>query len=241
GSKDGDEWSRVGVQLLLLRELHHSIVALHRAVGHLDYKGRSARYNLACAYSLIGDREAGIDWLTQAVSSGFDDPDKVRYDPDLNNLRGDPRFARIQKSSEVLSLSQFYGDFSDNGRYPKSQWFPAVELYQSLVKTEPNNGRAWFNLGFSLHYTAQHDKAIEAFTRARELGFNAPVSAYNIACAYAMLKQRDQSFVWLRKAVDEGYNPGGNLTGDRDLDNLRSDPRFQQFVSIARRKKDEEK
>lgn len=229
-SKDGNEWASVGVQLLLLRELNRSIVALHRAVGHLEYRGGTAKYNLACAYALVGDREAGIEWLTQAVNSGFDNPDKVRNDPDLNSLRSDPRFARIEKASEVLSLSQFYGDFSDNGRYPKSQWLPAVDLYQSLVKTEPNNGRAWFNLGFSLHYTAQHGKAIEAFTRARELGYNAPVSAYNIACAYAMLKQRDESFEWLKKSVDEGYNPGGNLSGDRDLDNLRSDPRFQQFV-----------
>lgn len=230
-SKDGEQWASVGVQLLLLRELNHSIIALHRAVGHLDYRGRTAKYNLACAYSLIGDREAGINWLTQAVSSGFDDPDKVRHDPDLNNLRSDPRFARIEKASDILSLSQFYGDFSDNGCYPKSQWFPAVDLYQSLVKTEANNGRAWFNLGFSLHYTAQHDKAIEAFTRARELGYSAPVSAYNIACAYAMLRQRDRSFEWLKKAVAEGYDPGGNLTGDSDLDSLRSDPRFQQVKS----------
>jgi len=241
GSRDGDEWAGVGLQLLLLRDLDRSVIALNRAVTHFDYKAGTAMYNLACAYALKGDREAGIQWLAKSVNSGFDNPDKVQNDPDLNSLRADPRFARIEKDSRVLSLSQFYKGFSDDGRYPKQQWLPAVALYRPLVEAEPNNGRAWFNLGFALHYSGEHARAIEAFECARQLGYNRPIALYNIACAYSMLGQRDLAFDWLERAFAEGYDPKGYISGDRDLDNLRSDPRFKRFVSMARERKDAER
>lgn len=48
-SHDGEEWAKVGVSLLFLRELDRSVVALKNAVTYLGYDGSSAMYNLACA------------------------------------------------------------------------------------------------------------------------------------------------------------------------------------------------
>jgi Flp pilus assembly protein TadD len=231
-SRDGEAWSAVGTKLLLLRELDRSVNALNRAVTQLDSQGPSAMYNLACAYSLKGDRDAGINWLEKSVNAGFDSPEKLQNDPDIASLRSDSRFARIEKLSSTLSLSQFYNhhvDHSDSN-YSKTRWAPAIELYSSFVKAEPNNGRAWFNLGYALHYSHEHAQAIEAFQHALALGYHKPISSYNVACAYAMLNQKDEAFEWLDRAIKEGFTSYGNLSGDRDLDSLRSDPRFKRFT-----------
>jgi tetratricopeptide (TPR) repeat protein len=240
-SKDGNEWHNVGRRLLMLRDLDRAVAALNSAVVHLDYRGSTAMYNLACAYALKGDRNKGMDWLEKSIRAGFDNNERVQNDPDIISLRADPRFSRIEKSSRLLSLSQFYKDGFDGSRYSTGQWAPAVKLYESLVQSEPNNGRAWFNLGYALHYSREHARAIEAFEHARQLDYNRPVTHYNIACAYSMLGQRELAFEWLERAVDEGYEANGYINSDRDLDNLRSDPRFQRFIRLARDEKRNEK
>lgn len=237
-STDGEQWAQVGVKLLLLRDLDRSIVALNQAVAHLDEKGANSSYNLACAYSLKGDRDAGIQWLDKAVNAGFDSPEKLRNDPDINSLRADSRFSRIEKLSNTLTLSQFNNNresFKDSEafNYSKERWAPAIVLYESFVKSEPNSGRAWFNLGYALHYSREHTRAIAAFEHALGLGYHKATATYNIACAYAMLDQSDAAFEWLNRAVDAGFDSYGDLSWDRDLDNLRSDPRFKRFADSA--------
>lgn len=237
-SKKGEDWARVGLQMLQLRDLDRSTVALNRAVMLLDYKGSTAMYNLACAYALKGDRSAGIEWLEKSVNAGFDGPEKLRNDPDINNLRSDARFPAIEALSNILSLSQFPHEKdgfskSEDSNYSKQRWAPAIVLYQSFVSTNPNSGRGWFNLGYALHYSREHAKAISAFERAATLGYQKPTSTYNVACAYSMLNQRDAAFQWLDRALAAGFDSYGDLSWDKDLDNLKSDSRFKRFRDTA--------
>src|SRR6185295_3923765 len=44
-SRDGQEWAKAGMNLLMLRELDRSIIALNRAVAAPDYESSSAMYN----------------------------------------------------------------------------------------------------------------------------------------------------------------------------------------------------
>jgi len=202
---------------------------------------------LSKAYALKGERDAGLNWLEKSINAGFDNNDKVKHDPDISSLRGDARFKRIEKLSRTLSLSQFYGDSFEGSPYSpyspqsKAQWAPAVALYEWFVQTEPYNGRAWFNLGYALHYSREHARAIDAFEHARQLGYSKPTAIYNIACAYAMLDQRELAFEWLDRAVDAGFDLHGSNNGDRDLDNLRPDPRFERFLKITWYERKDEK
>lgn len=245
-SQDGQQWAKVGMNLLLLRESDRSITSLLKAVSYLEDDASGAMYNLACAYSLKGDRDSGIQWLERSVNNGFDSPQKVQHDPDLNNLRADSRFSAVEKLSNTLTLSQFnekrdYSNDADDFNYSKERWAPAIALYDAFVKNEPNNGRAWFNLGYALHYSREHTRAVDAFQHAVTLNYHKPVASYNIACAYSMLNQKDQAFEWLDRSLKDGFSAQGNLKGDHDLDNLRFDPRFQRFVELAIYNKREKK
>jgi Flp pilus assembly protein TadD len=232
-SRDGDEWYKVGSRLLRLRDFDRAATALTQAVDHLGYRGASAMYNLACTYALSGDRSLGLEWLEKSINAGFDDSDKLKDDPDIASLRGEPRFKHIQELSRVLSLSQAASGGIDGSQYSKERWAPAVKKYESFVRGNPDNGRGWFDLGYALHYSSEHTRAIQAFEQAIHFGYRKPTSMYNIACANAMMGNRDAAFDWLEKSVDAGFDIGGYITGDEDLDSLRSDPRFKRFLDTA--------
>lgn len=231
-STNGDEWYQVGSRLLRLRDFERAATALTQAIEHVSNRG-SAMYNLACTYALKGDRALGLEWLEKSISAGFDNPDKLREDPDIASLRGEPRFKEIQELSRVLSLSQFNETGFDGSQYSKQRWAPAIKTYESFLKTNPNNGRAWFNLGFALHYSSEHERAVHAFRQAVQFDYRKPTSMYNIACGYSMMGNRDSAFEWLQNSVDAGFNIEGYILSDEDLNNLRSDPRFKRFSQIA--------
>ena len=190
-------------------------------------------YNLACTYALKGDRSLGLEWLEKSINAGFDNSDKLKNDSDIASLRGEYRFKHIQELSSVLSLSQFTSGGIDGSQYSKQRWEPAVRKYESFLKDNPDNGRGWFDLGYALHYSSEHARAIQAFEQAIHFGYRKPTSLYNIACAHAMMGNRNAAFEWLGKSVDAGFDVGGYINGNQDLDSLRSDPRFKRFLDIA--------
>lgn len=230
-SEDGQEWYKVGSRLVRMRDFDRAVIALTEAVDHLRYRNGSAMYNLACAYALKGERQLALDWLERSVNMGYDDSDKIQNDSDIASLRDEPRFKKIEKLSLTLSLSRFNKDSLDGSNYSKQRWAPAIELYESFLRSQPGNGRGWFNLGFALHYSSEHARAVEAFKRAIQFGYRNPTAMYNVACGYAMMNRRDEAFEWLDKSVEAGFEIGSQVQGDRDLDNLRSDPRFKRFLN----------
>jgi tetratricopeptide (TPR) repeat protein len=52
-------------------------------------------YNVACAYSVLGDKDDAIRMLDQAVQHGRGNLEWIGHDPDFDPLREDPRFNDI--------------------------------------------------------------------------------------------------------------------------------------------------
>jgi tetratricopeptide (TPR) repeat protein len=53
-------------------------------------------YNFACYYSLLGNIPKGIQSLNLAISYGFKNYQKLKTDPDFDNLRNNQQFQKIQ-------------------------------------------------------------------------------------------------------------------------------------------------
>ncbi len=58
-------------------------------------------YNLACSYSLLKNLDRSIETLKRAIELGFDDRKQFETDPDLENVRRDPRFQKLLASRRV--------------------------------------------------------------------------------------------------------------------------------------------
>lgn len=52
----------------------------------------TVHYNLACSFSLTGRVEEAVVSLCEAITHGYDDFKWMDTDPDLANVRGDPRY-----------------------------------------------------------------------------------------------------------------------------------------------------
>ena len=52
-------------------------------------------YNCACLYSQLGEVERAIDTLREAIAGGYENFGWMKYDPDLDALRSDPKFIAL--------------------------------------------------------------------------------------------------------------------------------------------------
>mmetsp|Transcript_36297 Transcript_36297/g.92760 ORF Transcript_36297/g.92760 Transcript_36297/m.92760 type:complete len:218 (+) Transcript_36297:185-838(+) len=57
----------------------------------------AALYNMACAYSQLGETQSAVTCLQGALENGFDDFQQLRKDPDLANIQGGELEAAIRK------------------------------------------------------------------------------------------------------------------------------------------------
>ena len=55
----------------------------------------ATRYNVACAYALLGEKERALEILEGFSEIGQGSFDWIREDPDFLSLHGDPRFERV--------------------------------------------------------------------------------------------------------------------------------------------------
>ena len=58
----------------------------------VDPEDANVAYNVACLLALEGERDRAIELLQRAFQVGFARRDWIEHDPDLESLRGDPRF-----------------------------------------------------------------------------------------------------------------------------------------------------
>jgi len=237
GSKSGARWYDVGKELLDGDRLEASEKAF-RTAASLGYRVGASTYNAACALARAGKVPQALDTLDAALEAGFDDPSLIEKDDDLEALRGDPRFARLEKKAEelTLSISDVESGFSRLFRR-RSAWRDEIPRFAAYAKAHPESGRAQYNLGYAQLLAERPEAALPAFMRALELGFRKPATLYNLACAHAQLREKDRAFDFLFQAIDAGYDSPGQIRNDDDLDPLREDPRFQRALERAKARK----
>jgi C-terminal processing protease CtpA/Prc len=54
-----------------------------------------ARYNLACGYSLLGQKEKSLTLLREIVADTVVDPTQIEHDTDFDNIRSEPAYKEI--------------------------------------------------------------------------------------------------------------------------------------------------
>ena len=79
---------------LRIRKDLEAIGILKQAIANDPYFA-IAYYNMACAYSSLGEIEAGMDALEKAVALGYEDLGWIQKDGDLGNLKKSPRFQKL--------------------------------------------------------------------------------------------------------------------------------------------------
>jgi hypothetical protein len=110
-------------------------------------------------------------------------------------------------------------------------WKEAAVLWQRVIEANPVNAGFWNQLANALYQSKDYRKSIAAYEKALELRNGFPSdAAYNIACCYALLGEKENALRWLEKSFELGYRHLAHAQTDSDLVSLHKDARFLRIV-----------
>ncbi|MBD8388283.1 tetratricopeptide repeat protein [Dysgonomonas sp. BGC7] len=120
-----------------------------------------------------------------------------------------------------------------------------VGKYEEVLKLDPNSMPAWRDKGYAYLSIGRYEKNFpkyreqleESYFRAEQLGSQS--SAYNLACYYSLINEKDESFKWLEKSIikDNSYSAKmldftrKKMDSDEDLNNIRRDKRYKKLLN----------
>ncbi len=103
-----------------------------------------------------------------------------------------------------------------------------IKFFRGLVRRDPTCIEALQILGDAYTKTGQYRRGLQIDRKLARLCPTNPLVFYNLACSLSLLKEIDEAFGALNKAIELGYTDLPWLQKDTDLDNLREDARFEQ-------------
>lgn len=135
--------------------------------------------------------------------------------------------ARAQEASFPQTLRQA------QEKSGKKEWAAAAPLWEKVTAANPVNADFWEEYAMALYSGKQYRPAIPAFEKALELRASFPFNqAYNIACCYALLKEKEPALTWLQRSLDLGFRDLAHIRTDQDLKSLREDERFRKIAGV---------
>jgi Flp pilus assembly protein TadD len=105
-----------------------------------------------------------------------------------------------------------------------------LEFFARILERHPNFVDVLRVQGNNLTLKGRYPEGLQIDKRLVQLRPTDPLAHYNLACSYALLKRQDQALRTLRRAVELGYRDFCYMREDRDLDSIRTDPRFRQLL-----------
>lgn len=93
----------------------------------------------------------------------------------------------------------------------------AEATLEKLVGRSPENGRAWYMLGYARHSLGDIGGAIEADLKATEFVSVRADAYYNLACAYGLNNELDLASNALEKAIEAGFVDFDLIGTDTDI------------------------
>jgi tetratricopeptide (TPR) repeat protein len=131
-------------------------------------------------------------------------------------------------------------------------WFDrAIPIRRTLVAQEPEDADLWERLARACHLRGawglrqnrgdEHggfrDECFQALDRAEVIASPTAQTGYLRACACALAGDSQAALAALAQAVERGYDDADEALDERDLETLRSDPRFQELIAEMRRRR----
>jgi serine/threonine-protein kinase len=129
-------------------------------------------------------------------------------------------------SWSALGDAEYYGGHRDQAM---KDYKKAVELATVQLKASPNDASILGDLAGMYSMLGNGPQAIDFMNRALAINHNDNGLMFNAAQLYNQLHQTGPALEWLGKALQAGY-PASMAAKAAALDNLHSNPRYQQLV-----------
>lgn len=200
-----------------------------------DWKPSEARAIVAALYG--SDAQKSADLLQKYIAANPNDGDAYfHYGRMLSQLRRYDDAGTAFEKTLALGVSHG-GVYYSLGltRMSQQRWEDAEKFLTKALEIGARTSLIYGQLAYSQLHLNRNEEAIKNYEKAFEAGIppganTRGLAYYNMACAYARLKQNDKAFDMLSKAVDEGFNRRSDYESDTDFEPLRADARFQKLL-----------
>lgn len=118
----------------------------------------------------------------------------------------------------------------------QSQMDFEIEFLGAVLRRDPNYVDALRVMGDVLTRRGYHGRGLRVDQRLAKLLPEDATVRYNLACSYSLVGYVDAAIAELQRAVALGYTDYEHMRKDADLDNVRSDPRYQRLVKQRRKR-----
>ena len=105
-----------------------------------------------------------------------------------------------------------------------------IVFYEKLLHAYPDFVDVLIPLGHAYTKRGFYDKGLAVDLTLTRLRGDDPLTWYNLACSYSLLKRVDESLAALRRSAELGYTDVHHFQKDPDLVNLRQSPHYRQFL-----------
>lgn len=144
-------------------------------------------------------------------------------------------FAAFEKASKLEPSNSAAKAGMGQMLFQERKYAEAEPFLTSAIAGGFRSPMAYGQLAYSQLAVNKPEDAIKTYEAAFQIGIppganSRGVAYYNMACAYARLKNYDKAFEMLGKAIDEGYTVRNSFETDTDLDVLRTDNRFKTLL-----------
>lgn len=112
-----------------------------------------------------------------------------------------------------------------------------IQFYEGILRNQPDFIEALAALGELYTQKGLYEKGLAVDKKLAILRPEDPTIRYNLACSYSLMNRLDEALASLHKAIQLGYDDVGYLEQDNDLENLRRDRRFEDFLALLKKKK----
>jgi len=176
-----------------------------KKVFELSPKFPEAMIRMGYIERMRGNRKAAEEWIQKAAAE-------------------DPKSPRVQASYAEL--------FYLNGKYRE-----ALEHYRKALEVNPKIFSAIMLAGGCAQKENRFDEAETFYQQGLKLRPDSWLPPYNLACLRAAQQRYEEAFTLLKQAIDTdtGRRPLRSLmTHDKDLEPLRTDPRFTPLLNAVK-------
>lgn len=137
---------------------------------------------------------------------------------------------RISKDAPAKSLDvkDMYREALNHQR--NNNLIEAEELYDKILKTEPNFVLVLNNLGVIYMSQKRNGEAVNIFSKAISLKADYVDPYYNLACLYSQLRNIPESLKYLEVAISINSDVKNWAKNDKDLENVRISAAYKKMM-----------
>lgn len=177
---------------------------------------------------LAQERAAFLKRVEQIIDEEYarkpETPPAAKAEPGLDDLERKLRALKEQEQilKEQLARKKRMAADEDVIRQAKEEGPHTLQQSSEMFRT-----------GIRFHEAKKFQESVRIFKRiyyrfpGHEIGV---ISAYNVACGYALTDEVEHALDWLEVCIEKGYNDFDHMRKDPDLDSLRGNTRYKRLL-----------